>query len=151
MIRVVADSNVILDLLLKRTEYFFSRKLAIFTSMGDYEVWMSSSQVSDIFYIASNGGRRSCFPQTKDSLKRLRQHVRVCNVSERDVDRALASRWDDLEDALVYQAATSIGADVIVTHNKDGFELSSIPVMDTEEFFEWLETEKGLIFEEISW
>ena len=151
MIRVLVDSNVLLDFIARREWFAISRKLVVFAEMGDFELWMSPSQVSDVFYIASSRGKRSLAEPTKRTLRHLRKYVHVCTLGENDVDRALASRWEDLEDALVYQAAIGIGADVILTRNKDDFELSSIPVMDAEEFFGWMEAEKGLIFEEITW
>ena len=111
MIRVLVDSNVLVDFLARRGDFYgFARKLMVFAEMGDYELWVSSSQVTDVFYVLSNGGRASCVPAAREALLALRRFVRVCAPGEREVDRALESDWPDFEDVLVYQVATSIDA-----------------------------------------
>lgn len=61
----------------------------------------------------------------------------------------LASDWDDLEDACVYQAARGIGADAIITRNQADFARSAIPVFDCGEFFAWMERAHGVDYEAI--
>lgn len=61
-----------------------------------------------------------------------------------------ASPWSDPEDALPYEAALSIRADAIVTHDREGFEESALHAMDCEELFQWLERDFGLAYAEIA-
>ena len=151
MIRVLVDSNVLVDFLVRRGDFYgLARKLMVFAEMGDYELWMSSSQVTDVFYVLSNGGRPSCVSAARDALRALRRFVRVCAPGEREVDRALDSDWPDFEDALVYQVATSIDAAVIVTRNARDFGRSAIPVRTPEEFFSWMERHNHVAYDEIA-
>ena len=70
MIRVLVDSNLLVDFLARRGDFYgLARKLMVFAEMGDYELWMSSSQVTDIFYVLSNGGRPSCAPAAREALR----------------------------------------------------------------------------------
>ncbi len=150
MLKVLVDSNVLVDFLAVRGEFYApARKLMIFAGMGDYELWMSSSQVTDLFYILSGGGHVAETDVARASLEALRQIVHVCGVGEREVDRALLSPWSDFEDAVVYQAADSIDAEAIVTRNESDFSRSAIPVLSPEDFFAWMEQHKHVAYEDV--
>lgn len=150
--RVLVDTNVLVDFFAHRPEGFeMARKLLVFGAMPDYELWMSSTQATDVFYILSNGDAGSSRPAARQALRQLRRNLHICNVGEREVDAALASPWEDFEDALVYEAAASIGASAIVTRNARDFARSPIPALDANGFFSWMEETRNLSFEEITW
>ncbi|WP_248921425.1 type II toxin-antitoxin system VapC family toxin [Olsenella intestinalis] len=148
MIQVMVDSNILVDYLAEREPFCdAARKLLVFADMGDYRLWASSSQITGVYNILSNGGAASHAPAARRSLASLRGIVRICPVGEDEVEWALDSRWSDFEDALVYQAATSVGARCIVTRNECDFALSSIPVFDCDGFFKWMEEKSHLSYE----
>lgn len=149
MIRALVDTNVILDFLLHRPDFPIARKLMLFAMMGDYELWMSSSQVTDIHYVASNRGTKSQSIQAQEAIIRLRKCVRIVSLGEREIDMALECRWDDFEDSVMHQAAVNIGASAIITRNVEDYLRSSVPAMTPESFFAWLERRHGLMLEEI--
>ncbi len=152
MIRAFVDSNVLLDFLQERAGFFEpARKLLIFKCFGDYELWTSASQATDLFYILSGGGKERLLSKAKESLIALRKHMRIFGPGEREVDRALQSNFDDFGDALVYQSAVSIDADVIVTRDADGFRLSALPVVTPEGFFDWMANAAGVVFDEMAY
>ncbi len=147
MIRALVDTNVLFDYLTGREPFYApARKLMIFANMGDYELWMSSSQMVDLISLLSPGGgiERTT---AEMSIRKLRRVVRVCTIGADEVDKALESQWSDFEDALVYQAAMSVGARCIVTRNERDFALSSIPVFDCDGFFKWMEEKSHLSYE----
>lgn len=147
--RVLVDTNIILDFLLRRSGFPIARKLVVFSVMGDYEMWMSSSQVTDVHYVASDRGKKSRSLQAQEAIARLRRCVGIVSVGEREVDMALECRWDDFEDALLHQAAVNIGASAIITRNVSDFERASMPAMTPEAFFDWFRERHGLSFEEV--
>ena len=150
MIPVLVDSNVIVDFLAERAPFYdAARRLLAFSAFGDYGLWMSSSQVADVHYILSNGGRRSDLAAAHAALQGIRRLVHVCAPGEREVDLALESNWEDFEDALVYQAAVSVGARAIITRNARDFALSSIPALTPDEFFPWLEARLNITYDEV--
>lgn len=150
MIRVLVDTNILVDFLAQRRPFYSdARRLLVFAYMGDYELWMSASQVSDLFYILSHGGRKSEVGPVKEMLLALRRDVHVYALGEDDVDSAIDSTWPDFEDALVYQAASKIGARIIVTRDADGFSSSPIQVADVQGFFDWMEAHERVRFDEI--
>ena len=147
MIKAMVDTSVLFDYLTGRDPYYApARKLMIFANMGDYELWMSSSQMVDLISLLSPGGgiERTA---AETSIRKLRRVVRVCTIGADEVDKALESQWSDFEDALVYQAATSVGARCIVTRNERDYALSSIPVFDCDGFFKWMEEKSHLSYE----
>lgn len=71
--------------------------------MGDYELWASASQISDIFYVLSEGGKASKTDAAKAALISLRGIIKICAPGGEETDKALESTWSDFEDALLYQ------------------------------------------------
>lgn len=152
MMRFFVDTNIILDYLDERPGFVDSaRKLMILGFLQEFELFMSASQATDLFYLLTNGGRASEAESVKKSMRHARQFVRVCSLTEADVDAALESTWHDFEDACVYQCALKLKADAIITRNQQDFEKSSIKVFDCDELFAYLAEEKGLTYEEIPW
>ena len=147
---VVVDSNVLIDYLKERDGFALARKLLVFSEMGDYGLWMSAGQVTDLFYIMTSGGRKTLSAQVRDMIRCLRKSVGVLPITQREVDLALDSGWEDFEDSALHQAAVNNGASAIVTRDARGFVRSAIPVLDPEEFFEWMERKNGIAYEEIT-
>ena len=58
--KLLLDTNVVVDYL-NECEPFYekARLLMIGGRVGEFELWISSSQVTDLVYILSNGGRTS--------------------------------------------------------------------------------------------
>lgn len=150
--RLFVDTNIVLDYLDERPGFAGSaRKLMVLGFLHELELWMSASQTTDLFYVLSNGGRASEAADARKALGQVRSFLRVCSLTEADVDAALDSAWDDFEDACVYQCAFRIKADAIITRNKSDFGKSSIRVFDCDELFAYLAEEKGLTYENIPW
>lgn len=138
MIRVFVDTNVLLDFLGRREAFYrFARKLMTFEYMGKYELWMSASQATDIFYTLSNRGKPSLYGQARRSLEALLDHVHIVSVGEREVREALKSDIADYEDAFILSCAQRADADCIITRD-EGLANGLISIKSPEEFFEWL-------------
>lgn len=147
--RVLIDTNVALDALARREPYYDkARLLFLMGYAGEVELWMSITQVTDVFYILTEG-RRSLGLEGKKRIRLLRKCVHIVSLGEADIDEALASSWADLEDACVYQAARRAKADFIVTRDIKGFRQSPIRACDCEDFFAYLEEERGIFYDEI--
>lgn len=150
--RLLVDTNIIIDHVKNRGSFGGpAQKLMTLGYLHEFELWMSSSQFTDAYYLLSDGGKPSLADEVKGKLKGVREVVRICSLGEADVDAALDSTWDDLEDACVYQCACKLKADAIITRNQGDFEKSSIKVFDCDELFAYLAEEKGLTYEEILW
>ena len=150
MLKVFADTNVILDYFVSRAPFDQEAQLLLFgCAMHDYELWISSSQITDLFYILTHGSSKTSARNTKQTLKTLREHLRVASLTEQDVDHALAMTWDDFEDACVYCAAKRIGAAYLVTRNKKDFIDPAIGIVNPHEFLDVLSTSHGITYHQL--
>ena len=131
--KVLIDANVILDFILRREPYYESAaKINILSEKGYICGYISSSAVTDIYYIAKK--------ELKDKgtvialLKNILKTIRIAAVTEGGIHEALDLEWDDFEDSVQYVAGQSISADYIITRNPKDFADSQIKIMLPSEF-----------------
>lgn len=149
--KLLVDTNVLIDYLSMREPFYDeARLLMIVGRVGEFELWMTSSQVTDLIYILSDGGKQALMPFVLERLRGLRTFVEVFAVGGMEVDRMLASAWKDPEDALMFESALSLKADAIITRNAKDFESSLVRAMTAREFFNWLRDEKGVDYQEVA-
>ncbi|OUO91711.1 PIN domain nuclease [Gordonibacter sp. An230] len=149
--KLLLDTNIVIDYLNEREPYYErARLLMIAGRVGEFDLWISSSQFTDLIYILSDGGSRSLVPLVLERLRGLRTFINVHPVSGSEIDRMLASSWKDPEDALLFEAALSIKADALISRNKSDFESALVRTMDCEEFFDWMLRERGLCYDEVA-
>ena len=149
-LRFLLDTNIVVDYLSMRDPFYAkARLLMLLGRMGECELWMSASQITDLVYILSDGGKPSLVPSVLERLRGLRTFIEVYAAGAREVDGMLASGWRDPEDALLFESALALKADVIVSRNKRDFESSLVSVMDCDEVFDWLCDEHGLDYAEV--
>lgn len=148
--KLLLDTNIIIDYLNQREPFYEkARLLMIAGRVGEFDLWITSSQVTDLIYILSDGGSRSLQTQVMGQLRALRTFVNMHAVGSSEVDCMLASSWKDPEDALIFESALSLRADAIITRNQSDFETTVIKVVNCEEFFQWIEAEFSLSYDEI--
>lgn len=149
-LKLLLDTNVVIDYLDVREPYYRKARLLMMAGYaGEFELWITSSQITDLVYVLTEGGRHELVPDVLDRLRGLRTFVDVFAVGGDEIDRMLAASWKDPEDSLIFGAALSLKADAIVTRNRKDFESSPIKVFDCEEFFLWIKERYGLDYDEI--
>ena len=129
------DTNVILDVLLKR-EPFFEASSAVLHQCENREVqgYVSASAVTDIFYLTRKA--LGSIDETYRLIDALLNTVRVLTVTNEDVLIALQMKARDFEDCLLATCAKSNRCEGIVTRNKKDFLSFDIPLFTPEEFLE---------------
>jgi predicted nucleic acid-binding protein len=135
--KVLIDTNVILDFLLRREPYYQSAaQVNILSEKGYIRSYISASAVTDIFYVAKKELK------SKDTaielINNLLKTIRVASVTERDIHEALSLNWDDFEDSVQYITGKSISVDHIITRNPKDFTGSQIGVISPEVFLDKL-------------
>ena len=149
--KLLLDTNIIVDFLHRRDPHFEETRLLMLAGrVGEFSLWISSSQVTDIIYILTNGGNKSKVPEVLEKLRGLRLFVNVYAVTDADIDKMLATSWSDPEDALLIDLALKMKADAIITRDEEFPETDMIRVHDCPGFFVWLEEEKGVSYTEIN-
>ena len=149
--KLLLDTNVIIDFVGEREPFKRDTNLLMLAGrVGEFSLWIASSQVTDIIYIMTGGGRKDKVPEALEKLRALRTFINVYAVTDRDIDKMLATSWSDPEDALLVDIALKMRADAIITRDEDFPTTDMIRVHDCAGFFEWLEREKGISYAEVT-
>jgi len=132
MTKGFVDTNVILDVLLKR-DPFYQDSLKIFrlAEWGEIRACVSASSITDIFYVAK---KKLTTPTARTAIDKLLYLFEVVGVDIDDLRGALAIPIDDLEDALQVWCAQKANADTIITRDIDGFKNIDIAVATPAEY-----------------
>lgn len=133
--KLLIDTNVVLDFLLGRGEFFeSSKKIVELSSKDDTIEFVTASSVTDIYYFLK---RETGAEVARSKLKDLLKFIVVLKVENHDIQKALSlEEWTDFEDAVQYAVALHNAVDFIITRNKKDFKRSSIPVYTPMEFLE---------------
>ena len=132
--KVLVDSNVVLNKLLKQPA-FFAGSNAIFTlaEIGQITGYISASAVTDIYYIARKTlGKASAH----EAIKKMLLVFYPATVTGNNIYQALDLEWEDFEDSVQYVVGEDLAVDFIVTRNIKDFVSGSIPAVTPEQFIE---------------
>ena len=148
--KLLLDTNIVIDFIGERDPFYQDAYLLMLTGrVGEFSLWISSSQVTDMIYIMTGGGKKSKAPEVLEKLRALRTFINVYAVTDADIGKMLATTWPDPEDALLIELALKMHADAIITRDEDFPQTDMIRVHDCAGFFAWLEREKGISYAEI--
>jgi predicted nucleic acid-binding protein len=130
-VKVLFDTNVVLDVLLDREAHVdVAAKLFALIDNGRLEGSVCATTVTTIYYIAAKSfGRKRAHVQVREILDLFD----VSDVGRDVLDRALALDFADFEDAVAHEAARASGASAIVTRDGGDFANASLPVFDPAE------------------
>lgn len=135
MMKVFLDTNIVIDLLDKR-EPFYIDAVELFTLAYKKEItlFVSPMTYATASYLLRKHGKEGM----RKLLGNFRQLSQITTADEKVVDAALASSFEDYEDALQYYSALTRDVDVIVTRNKKDFTSANIPILLPKELLEQL-------------
>ena len=133
--KVLIDSNVILDVLMKRTPHFEDSFafLKLCTMQTPLMCVITATQTKDIFFMLERYGKKSV-DEAKGIIRTLTSHIDIIDVNYEDVERALSSPIKDYEDALIMFCAERHGVDCIVTRNERDFVDSPVQALTPTAF-----------------
>lgn len=138
MIRAFLDTNVVVDYLAKREGFYTSA--AIIFSLAKHKkirVYVASMSFATASYLIAKHYHND-ISAVKLAIANL---IKFCNVGVVDrstVESAVASAFDDFEDAMQYACALRCNADIIVTRNVADFSRSAISVVEPDKFLRLL-------------
>lgn len=132
MDKLLVDTNIVLDLLTKREEFYReAQELFTLSDKGKVELYVSSLTLANTYYLLSRQFKAS---EAKKILIRFKVLVKVLSMDDKIIELALASDFNDFEDAIQYYTAIENSLDIIVTRNKKDFKLATIPVFTAKEY-----------------
>ncbi len=139
--RVLVDTNVVLDVLLDR-EPFAEAATQIFALVEECRIegFLCATTVTTIDYLLA----QALVPaKAHEALHRLLSLFEIAPVNRPVLEQALRSEISDFEDAVLEQAGRLVGADVVVTRNVKDFQRSTITVFDPLELISALEAKES--------
>ena len=112
--KVLVDTNVILDVLLKQ-EPFYKDSFVIFQLADNRNIngVLAAISMTNVFFLLRKTKKDSA--EVYRLMDDLAAIFTVAPVNETTVTNALALRWKDFEDAVQYIVAKETGAEFIIT------------------------------------
>jgi predicted nucleic acid-binding protein len=132
--KVLIDTNVILDVLTKREPHFEVSASFLKLCGTKVNASIAASQTTNIFYLLRRGGKEAA--QAKAVIQKLVDNVKVIDITAADVKNALASDMSDYEDALLAFGGQRRKAEYIITRNEKDFKQSPVPALSPQKFLE---------------
>ncbi|MBN1695930.1 MAG: PIN domain-containing protein [Spirochaetales bacterium] len=133
MTRLFIDSDIILDLLLKRNDYQSTATLMSKIDNHRYEGYTTPLVVANIHYIMTKFGGKK---RSIKNIKKLRKILSILTIDEETVDEALLTDAEDFEDAMQFITAKKNHIDFIITRNKKDYKQCGLPVLNSKEFLQ---------------
>ena len=133
--KILIDTNIIIDILQKREPFFTYSFLAVQKAISDeIECLLSASAATDIYYIMKRvlGSNN----KARDELMYLSMMVNFTDALGSDIQTALLSPLSDFEDAVVDTIAARTGVSYILTRNVKDFDKSNVPAITPKEFLD---------------
>ena len=139
--RVLVDTNILLDYLLKREPYAENaRKIIMACKQKTIAGCIAAHSISNMFFILR---KEYSIDERRDILKDICRLFDVEGIDKAKILQALDNTdFKDFEDCLQMQCAISFRADYIISRNLDDFANSEVPCIYPDEFCEKYISEK---------
>lgn len=139
--RILFDTNVVLDVLLDRDPFSLtSAKLFSKAESGEISGYVCATTVTTIHYLSRKViGDDSA----KEEIHKLLKLFEVAPVNRVVLETALSLAFKDFEDAVLHESARHKEAQGIVTRDLTGFKQSKIQIFSPEELLLMLEVKSA--------
>jgi len=129
---ILLDTNVILDIALKR-ELHFAKSAEVLRAIEKYQIksFVSATSINDIYYIARKDNGHT---KTIEFIENLMDLVDIAGVDKQIIINAINSEIKDFEDAIQNFAAIETNCEIIITRNKADFKNSELQILTPDEF-----------------
>jgi predicted nucleic acid-binding protein len=116
---VFVDANIVLEVLMRRSEYVASARILRAGEQGQMHLCISSSAIGFVAYWLR---KEHGLAKTKEVLIGLLESLRIVDISHEYLIRALSSDFTDIEDAIQYYTALQHNIEFLITLDKKGFK-----------------------------
>lgn len=136
--KLFLDTNVLIDLLGEREPFYESAaKIATLADKGKIQIYISALTYSTTCYLLAKFENSEV---VKEKIRKFKVIAETSDLTDKIVDKALASNFLDFEDSLQYYSALSVDCHIIITRNGKDFKGSEIPVLTPDEYLNRLKT-----------
>jgi len=132
MENLLIDTNIIVDLLSKRKN-FYQEAQELFTLADEQEVklYISSLTFANTHYLLSKELNSN---EARKVLIKFKLLVSILPLNDKILELALSSDFNDFEDGIQYYTALENKLNIIITRNKKDFKSSTLPVLTAREY-----------------
>lgn len=136
MERVLFDTNIVLDIGLKRMPHF-EHASELFGMIDEKKIsgHVTASTITDIYYISK---KEKGHQQAIEFISNLIEVLDVIGVDRETIVEALKIGLKDFEDSIQVSAAHFSNLDCIITRNKVDFEKSDFNVYTPSEYMRYI-------------
>lgn len=132
--KVLIDTNVVLDLLLNRKPFSEDAELLISkVEEGEIVGLLCATTVTNIYYITKKHLSKKEADEALDVLLSL---FDIAPVNKLVLELARDLNFKDYEDAVIYASAVYSNVNAVITRNKKDFKDTDIPIYTPQEFLE---------------
>ena len=130
--KILLDTNVVLDLLLER-ENFFENAKKLFEKIENQEIdgYLCATTITTIHYLVMKSFNKI---KADEIIKDLLKLFEIVDVNKSILLKAIENNGKDFEDSVIYSGAEIFGIDKIITRDKKGFKNSKIEILSPDEF-----------------
>lgn len=129
--KLLIDTNVILDMVLNRENCRISMDLFRKIRGTRVKAYITASSVTDLFYIIHKETHNTS--QTYVVIENIFKLVKILPVTDKDILDAFQKKWKDFEDCVQYMTGENNDMDYIVTVNKKDYKDALLPVLTPTE------------------
>ncbi len=133
MNKLLIDTNVIIDLLAKRKDFYIdSLKLFSLADRKEIELIVSTLSIANSYYILNDVMK---LKNARTIIRKFKVLVNPYSLNDKIIELALNDEnFKDFEDGIQYYTALESDCKVIVTRNIKDFKKSSLPILRPNEY-----------------
>jgi predicted nucleic acid-binding protein len=137
-VRVIVDTNVVLDVLLARRGFADAAcKVFALVERSRIEACLCATTVTTVHYLLTQSLSQE---KAREALRSLLRLFEIAPVNRPVIEGALQSKIADFEDAVLEQAGRLAGTEAIVTRNTKDFRKAAVKALDPSELLLAVET-----------
>jgi len=135
--KVFVDSDIVLDLLSGRQPHYnYAAELFSLADENSIKLYVSSLTFANVNYILS---KQVSPGQARKMLLKFKTLINVLSVNDKIIELALASDFNDFEDAIQYNTAIENGITTLLTRNLKDFKKAEITIFTAQQFLKTID------------
>lgn len=132
MENIFVDTNIVIDLLQKRPEYYKeAQELFTLADKKELKLNISALTIANTYYLLS---RHYNVNDTRKIISQFKVLFNILAIDDKIIELSLSSDFRDFENGIQYYTAIENNMTHIITRNKKDFKSSILPILTAKEY-----------------